>query len=1364
MGIGVYICDLLRRQLPAVAAGQTSWQDAFDGVLLFVDIAESSALTERFAAGTHGAEQLNRILNSYFGAVFDIVTSYGGDVVSIEGDAVLAVWRTEGAGPGQVARRAAAAALELAARSGRSTTPDSAADLRHRVALSAGAITAGGMVAAGGRGFLVITGAPVRALADLAHAGLPGEVVVTPGFAERLEAAGAVGPGALRDSRLTGMIAGPSDGLQRLDPSTGDDDHPGAARQFLPSFVGQRVAEGQTGWLAEFRELSTVCLTLPGHDPAAPDATEQIEQALTVVSAAIAPLAAGVSELVVGDKGVTMMIEFGLPGEAREHNAGRAVEAAWRIRQALVEERLVGVMGVATGRAFCGDVGSRTRRHVLVTGSLMHRGARLTQAAGPGQILVDEESWRLVAPTRGFTVGARELRRAKGFREPLAAYPLEVRRPQQDAPGPGGRTLQGRAREIEVFETLLDGLAHGRGALLAIEAEAGGGKTHLLDALRGAATGRGLATLTAAGSPFQVLESYAGLRGLVRQLLAGADEQPEPTPAQLGARVREALRGDPAEARAALIGDILPLPFEKPGLAAEISGQARVAGLEDVVTGLLRHRRASSGPLVVFVDDLHWLDQPSAQLLAAVVRRLGDVLWVVASRPPGDDAGSGDRFMDAADQSLRLEPLPAAAVTAMVADLLGVDHVPPRLAAFIRRRSGGLPFHAEQLTRVLVERALVTVEAGRCRVAAVDLEVQAVPQNLRELIIGRLDRLPSAQQVTAKVASVIGRGISGEAVLAIHPFAVEPAQVDAMLSELAEAAVLTPVASSSGRPVYDFTHATIREVTYDLLTLAQRQPLHRQLATFLEQRHGDDLEPRLAELAQHWERADEPATAIDYRRLAAAQAIRRSANDDALVHLEHLDQLAATAAIELSPSRRAELARLRGDACHELSRFDEADEWFRRCAGLSGIRVPATRPALMASLAVQAATQLAHRLGLASRLGLARLGPAHRRRAPVDRERDQLAAHIFAKLSEHAYFNGDVLAILHTTVTSLNRAESSAAVPEMVEALGGMAIGFGTAGQHRVARYYRRRAIARAEEDGTLHDQGFAHLLSAVYSFHAGDWVALDRHCEDGAAIFGVLGDRFRFQSCRVIRAYGDLMRGDYGRAEAGLSAFGADAEQVENVPVRAWVLAGLGLVDAVRGRASEPVLRRIALARDDSMLHDAERLLCDGIRAAAELRAGHADEALQAASTGLANMRRNPPTMGIALFSVTAVADVHLSLVQPADPDPEALAAARDACRAARTYATKIDICRPRERLVRGRLALAQGNRHAARASFRQGVTEAVRHQMPLDEALCRLAWAEVGETTAEQHRQRGVAHATLERIGADPWLVWPRDAAYRR
>lgn len=1353
MRIGAYISDLLRRQLPSVAAGQTFWQEDFDGVLLFVDIAESSALTERFAAGTYGAEQLNIILNSYFGAVFDIVGAYGGDVVSIEGDAVLAVWRNGETESKQAARRAAEAALEIAGRSGRSSTQDPDTNLRHRVAISAGPLTASGMVAPGGRGFLVITGAPVQALGVLAHAGQPGWVVVTPGFAQHLESAGAVRPGAVRGGRLTGLIGQPAAGIPRNVQLVADRDPPLAARQFLPSFVGQRVSEGRAGWLAEFRMLSAVCLTLPDLAPAAPRVVDQIQRALAVVSTAIAPLAAGVSELVVGDKGVVMIIGFGLPGEAREHNAGRAVEAAGRIRRALVDEDLEAAIGVATGRAFCGDVGSLTRRHFLVTGSLMYRGARLMQAAGPGRILVDDASWRVVSPTRRFGFGPREVHRAKGFREPLSAHPLDARALPHESNAPAEGALYGRARETTTFENLLAGLADGRGALLAIEAEPGAGKTRLIDWFRAAATARDMATLNTAGSPFQTLESYAAWRAPVRQLLVDADDPLEPSSALLSARLLDALRGDPAEARAALICDVVPLPFEDPGLASQISGQARLTGLADVLAGLLRHRLSTRGPLVVFVDDLQWLDQPSAQLLAATIRRVSDVLWVVALRSPGDDNGAGDRFLDAADVRLRLEPLAPGAVDAMVADLLGVDQVPLRLAAFIQRRSGGLPFHAEQLTRALVESALVTVEAGRCRVAAVDLEVQAVPRNLRELIIGRLDRLAPAQQVTAKVASVIGVGVSSEAVRAIHPFPAEHAQVDAMLSELAGAGILTPVEGTIGPPVYDFSHAMIREVTYDLLTLAQRQPLHKQLAAFIEERHRDDLEPHLAALAQHWERADEPRTAIDYRRLAAAQALRRSANNDALVHLQHLDQLAAHAAIELSPSCRAELARMHGDACQELSRFDEAHDWFRRCAELSGIRVPATRVALIASLAGQTSGQLAHRLGLAGR-----------RRDPTVRERDRLAAHIFTRLAEHAYFDGDAVALLHATLTSLNRAENASAVPEMVEGFGGLAIGFGTAGQHGLARYYRRRAISRAESDGSLHDQGFAHLLSAVYSFHAGDWSALDQHCDQGAEIFGRLGDRFRFQSCRVIGAYGDMLRGDYPNAEAGLRAFGDDAEQVENVPVRAWVLAGLGLLDAFQGRAPEPVLRRIALARDESMLHDAERLLCDGIRAAAELQAGRSAEAMEAASTGLANMLRNAPTMGIALFSVTAVADVHLSLVESPRPDPEAVAAARAACRAARTYASKIDICRPRERLVRGRLALAAGHRKAASGLFREGAAEAVRYRMPLDEAICRLAWAEVGETTAEQRSQRRLAHAILERIDADPWLVWPRDDARRR
>jgi adenylate cyclase len=1350
MGIGAYVSGLLQRQLPAVAAGQTFWRDGFDGVLLFVDIAESSALTERYAAaGPHGAEHLNALLDRYFGTVFDIVLAHGGDVAHVEGDAVLAVWRSDADGAA-AAHRAAAAALALRdASAGRSSARDDTA-LRHRVALAAGPIAVAGLVEGARRGFLVVTGAPMHDLAALVHAGAPGEVMLGASIAEQLAGAAEIDWPAPAHGRLIALHTAPSPGVPAAAAAGVD----GRLQRFLPPIVVERAAAVEAGWLAEFRMLSAVYVNLRGLDPGAGQAAVRIQRALGAIGAAIAPLTAGVSELVVGDKGVVAIIAIGLPGEAREHNAGRALEAARRVRLALADEGFVAAIGVASGPAFCGDVGSTVRRHYLVTGALMHRGARLMQAAGDDRILVDDATLQAVAGVGRFRFAPSAGVAVKGLREPLRAHRLEA--PDAgDTRVRGWRSLHGRAQEVDAFERALDALAAGAGGVISIEAESGGGKSRLLDRLRGAAQARGAMVYSAVASPFEALEAYAGWRGLLRQLLARAGDAPRPAPALLRARLIDALTGDPAEAKAALVEDILPLQFGDPGLAGQIAGQARLAGLEELLAALL-HRAAADQPIVVMIDDLQWLDDPSAQLASALARRALPVLWVVASRPPdGAASQQARRLLESAQARWALAPLAREAIDAIVCDLLRVQDIPLRLGDFIHGRCEGLPFHAEQLTLALAERGIVAVDDGRCRISTADLDIGVVPQNLRELIVGRLDRLDAAQQVTAKVASLIGLGVTADAVRALHPFPAEHARIEAMLAELAAASILVPAGDTAGPETYAFSHAMIREATYDLLTLAQRRPLHRQRAEFLERRHRDDLEPHLAELAEHWERAAEPRAAIGYRRQAASQALRRSANHDALAHIAHLRRVAADAGITLPGADEAELACMQGDACHELSRFEEAHAWYRRCAELSGIRVPGSRAALAAGIAAESGRQLAHRLGL---MGRARDAAAQ--------ARDRLAAHIYTRLAEHAYFHGDAAGLLHSTLTALNRAERAAAVAEMVEGFGGLAIGFGTAGLHRLARFYRRRAVARAEQGGSLHDLGFAHLLSAVYSFHAGDWAAMDVHCDSGAALYARLGDRFRYQSCCVIRAYGDLLRGDYTQAERALRAFGEDAEQVDNVPVRAWVLAGRALVDMLLGRPPAEALRRVALARDDRLLHDAERLLCDGIEAAAQLQAGQPGQALRAAATALQNMRQSAPTMGIALFSVTAVADVYVTTAERAaaagDADAAArLDAARAGCHAATAYARKIDICRPRERLLRGRVAFLSGRPRAAAAQFRKGIAEAVGHAMPLDEALCRLALAEIPGAAAEQQEQRRLGRAIVDRLGADPWLAWPAPAA---
>jgi ATP/maltotriose-dependent transcriptional regulator MalT len=235
------------------------------------------------------------------------------------------------------------------------------------------------------------------------------------------------------------------------------------------------------------------------------------------------------------------------------------------------------------------------------------------------------------------------------------------------------------------------------------------------------------------------------------------------------------------------------------------------------------------------------------------------------------------------------------------------------------------------------------------------------------------------------------------------------------------------------------------------------------------------------------------------------------------------------------------------------------------------------------------------------------------------------------------------------------------------------------------------------------------------------------------------------------------ILRGLYDTAEATLKALGEDADEVENIPVRAWVLSGRAIIDTIRGRSPKVALGRLASARDDS-LHHAERLLCDGLEAIAHLQAGDMDRAVRVADIALANMTEHPPTMGCAYLSVAGVAETHLARVERSaaagEPIERLLACASAACRAGRAFAAKTPIYVPRAFLLTGRLAMLSGQPRRARALWRRSLGAARSLDMPLEEALALRALAQAAELPEEQRQYRKAGEDILERLGARPWL----------
>ncbi len=1242
-----------------------------DAVALVADLVDSTGLTDRYGAlGPHGAEDLSAAMSAYFASMTQIIELNGGITARIAGDAVVAVWPCDG-DPGGAAQRTLAAAGEMA------KAPALAAlGLSHRIAVDAGPIRLSVLGEVGERRFFLVSGEPLRAMANRRLRGAPGE---------------------LRVSQLVlDMAAG-----RRTRSSEQASTRPGERaaidlRAFVPPVIASRGEVGLVDWLAEFRTLSVVYVGL-SRSLRPPD----IRLAFSAIEAVALDASIGVWDVIDEDKGVIVKIVLGLPPHSSERDAVVALDVAVRVHHALAAIGLQAGIGVATGRAFCGEVGSPTRREHIAVGTVMNYGARLMQASD-GDVLCDEMTARAAADTL-VADDAIELM-IQGRETPIKAYRVAdfAEIAAIDGFSGAGDSPVGRQAAADIIKERITDLADRPVAPIIIVGEPGVGKTTLLSFAARRAEHAGVRVISARGSLTERSTGFHVLRKVLASL-AGIDASRDGVDGP-HARIKAALRVDGQGARLHLLEDIFPLGGGKAASAA-LTGAARRTVLEDLIVRFF-DIQARSGPLLVLIDDLQWVDSASRELLGAVRRRSPRVLFILASRSDGVEGQAASINLLAGDHTMiALDRLLLEHTAAFAHAALGVSRIPGRLAAYLHQRSGGLPLHARQLLLSLVERGVVKVVNGRCEIEPGALAGDAIPDSLRGLVTERIDRLELFDQITGKSASVIGGRFGAEALAALHPARPDLEPLTGSLQRL-EAAGFIEAEVGDG---WAFQNAILRETLYDLMPFSQRAALHTEVAQRLEAAgdHEDAATP--AVLAWHWEGAGVTSRAIDRLLDAARHAIRSHAAADALDHAAQIERLSKTADDALSINQRIGLERLRADGYQLLARFAEAGHHFRNAASHAGLALPASRPAIFRGLALE---------GL--RHGAVRLGLRFPSTVSAALERDQLAAHIHMRLAEHAYFDSDTLGVLHGTLKSLNHAHRAGSIVEMTHGYAGLAVGFGVSGMIGLAREYASRALRLAHAHGGDHDRGLAHMMASVALFPSGDWEAAGGHAARGAALFHETGDTFRRQSCTVLQAYSQLARGDYLEARLSLSQTPDSAGDIEAASVRAWAAACHGVLESLHSSAPDAALEGLRDSLADP-LEPADRLVVLGPMAQLQLATGDRAGATLSATEALTMASARAPKLGIGFVSLPRIVETFLAVD---DPDR-----AQSALKIARGFAATMRIARPHTDYVAGQMEFAAGRRARARRLWRRGLSAAEAIGMPFEASLCRAALDHYGK-----------------------------------
>lgn len=632
---------------------------------------------------------------------------------------------------------------------------------------------------------------------------------------------------------------------------------------------------------SEIRQITVLFVDLVGSTPLAERlAVEDYHAAVATFHeccAAIVKRNGGMPARYIGD---ALLACFGYP-VAAEDDAHRATLAAKEIIEQVPRLKspntgpLHARIGVATGVAMTGDLmGAGRESFGPATGAILNLAARLQALAKPNEIYVDQTTRSLTrGAVRFVDLGEQQL---KGFADAQKVWRVGKRETATGTPmaiADWRTPLIGRQEELDLLRLRWKTAAN-KGSFVLITGEAGIGKSRLINEFVDVA---GLPTKRVLRMECVPNETFRPLHPIVKliETLAGtadADSTAEKRKC-LKTWVDEELRLSPE------VADVLARLFAPVELNSDDDGidpKARKSRLFNVLVQILEHI-GRDGPCLYLLEDMHWIDPTTQELLDHLVERVAHLRALVVCTYRSSD--HRPNFIGEARVSLvslrRLEPDQSAAI---VQGVLGNAALSPAVIETIVSRADGVPFFVEELTRSAIE-----ADANR---RGSDRDggqwAQALPITLHGLLLARIDRVPGANRIMP-IGAAIGRSFSHKLLIGAAELTEEEALP--LLSDLVSSGLLSRRGAGADLE-YAFKHALVQDVAYKSMPRGRRSQVHLRIGKVLE---GIYLNHRTVQpeiLAYHFEAAGDQMKACAYWRLSAAAAQQSSASKEAVAHIQ----------------------------------------------------------------------------------------------------------------------------------------------------------------------------------------------------------------------------------------------------------------------------------------------------------------------------------------------------------------------------------------------------------------------------------------------------------------------------------------------
>ena len=938
--------------------------DFHHGAVLFADVSGFTAMSEMLTAiGKEGAEEITEIVNNYFTAMLAVNDRIGGDLLKFGGDALLIFFDGEN-GPSKalITGKEMMAAMENFSQV---RTSQGVFPLRMKIGIAAGPVFLARLGTPESMDHVVM-GTTLNNMAKAEQYATAGEIIVHKSVCDATSDSARFSP--LREDfyKLEELVS--SDTAAKVNPT--EPLLPGLAfendalfqnllaeteiidglRPFVPEELFMRIVHDPQRIVAygSHRPVTVSFTNVLGFNQIieilGPDNKDQLvfllNQYYVTMGDVIRCFGGTVNRLDVYSVGYRILGLFGAL-QAHSDDPLRAVRAALEMNKALADlnrsaQEILSKLpefsvstdsppikqrvGINTGFVFGSNTGSETRREYTVMGDQVNLTARIMGVAREGEVLISHSTSRQTDAFLNLLEG--EAVRLKGKTAPVKNFAVRgLKQQAQWQTTENTRPIIGREQELAYGREAIDQTINGEAKVVVVSGDSGLGKTRLAEELVGYGRHHGMELIVGTCLSYGSTMTYHPWAEVLRAVFGIlTDERDTDSSARIEA-VQRGMQMVDEEVWAPVIGAVLGLEFPESDLTRNLDPQLRRQRILDLTVKLLINK-AKSQPLFLIIEDAHWADPASMDLINYIARNIAGypILFMLLHRP---DIDLPDWSASPHAVGINLNQLSDMDCKEIIDGMLGGLTLTKSMYELILSKSSGNPFFLGEVVRALIDAGALERDASGEFHVTTDISRIELPDTIHGVILNRIDHLQDPDRRILQVASVIGRVFAYHLLNGVYPYTGLAHSLRERLAYLNEHG-LTEIQSLESE-LYRFIHLTTREVVYEGLPFKQRRSLHREIGDYIEEVSGQSIGEKTSLLAYHYYEGQAWDQALMFNLTAARNAQREFANNTAILAaeraLEAADNLSSTMDTAQEQISAHELI---GEVMTLIGQYDEA--------------------------------------------------------------------------------------------------------------------------------------------------------------------------------------------------------------------------------------------------------------------------------------------------------------------------------------------------------------------------------------------------------------------------------------------------------